>query len=84
MLTEHKKLQADMISGAIPMRAITFGAGGKSDVGGYGNRMIGMLSGMLIALYLDRAYYINENSPTTTSQSNDSLKPISTVIQNTK
>ena len=62
MLTDHKKLQADMISGAIPMRAITFGAGGRSDVGGYGNRMIGMLSGMLIALYLDRAYYIDHST----------------------
>jgi hypothetical protein len=62
MLNEHKQLQADMVSGKQPMRAITFGANGKSDVGGYGNRMIGMLSGMLLALYLDRAYYIDHST----------------------
>jgi hypothetical protein len=31
-------------------------------VGGYGNRMIGMLTGMLLALYLDRAYYIDHST----------------------
>jgi hypothetical protein len=63
MLTAHKQLQADMVSGKRPMRAITFGAQGTSDVGGYGNRMIGMLSGMLLALYLDRAFYIEHATP---------------------
>ena len=62
MLLSHKQLQADMVSGKQPMRAITFGANGKSDVGGYGNRMIGMLTGMLLALYLDRAYYIDHST----------------------
>ena len=62
MLAAHKQLQADMISGKKPMRAITFGAKGTSDVGGFGNRMIGMLSGMLLALYHNRAYYIEHKT----------------------
>jgi uncharacterized protein involved in exopolysaccharide biosynthesis len=58
LLEAHKQLQSDMMSGKKPMRALTYGSGGHSDVGGFGNRMIGILVSIFFFSPLQQAQNI--------------------------